>query len=71
MIGISRNEPKIDLRKLIVKSRYAENGVIEVKCKRILYTKGGYYWSVFIGDEMRDGIIKLYMLFFVFFVYSI
>jgi hypothetical protein len=66
LFTISRNRPKIDMRKLIMKNEYAKEIGMVVGCRRLSFPDTelfGTFYTVFIDFEMREGITKLCALF--------
>jgi hypothetical protein len=67
LFNISRNKPKIDLRRLMMKNEYAKARGMVIRQRKVSFTKHLFFYTVFIDHEMREGVIKLY----VFFSYSL
>jgi hypothetical protein len=70
--AVSRTKPKIDLRKLIIiGDRLGSVVGLEIERDRVSFSRGNFwvYNTVFIDYEMREGVIKLFVLFLYFFVF--
>jgi hypothetical protein len=68
LFAISRNQPKLNLRKLFIKNEHAKRGGMVIEGKRVSFTKGlnTKVFTVFIDHELREGVMKLYIFFFYF-----